>query len=172
LLIRRYAAHDRDTVRAIHGKAFDRSDLAGAAPPEVTLLDALIDADDVIAPLSLVAVREDEIVGHVVCSRATVDAHQVAGLGPIAVLPEHQRSGVGLAMVHAVLGAADALELPLVGLLGSPVYYSRYGFVPSAPLGIDPPDPAWGDHFQVRTLAAYRPAITGRFRYAPAFDAV
>jgi putative acetyltransferase len=104
-----------------------------------------------------------------VCSKATVGEHAVVGLGPIGVLPEHQRQGVGDALMHAVLAAADALELPLVGLLGSTEYYSRYGFVPATQLGIEAPDPAWGDHFQVRTLAAYRRGIVGRFRYASAF---
>jgi putative acetyltransferase len=86
------------------------------------------------------------------------------------VLPAHQRQGVGDALMHAVLAAADALELPLVGLLGSTEYYPRYGFVPAAQLGIEAPNPAWGDYFQVRTLATYRPGIMGRFRYARAFE--
>jgi putative acetyltransferase len=86
------------------------------------------------------------------------------------VLPEYQRRGVGDALMHAVLAAADALDLPLVGLVGSTEYYPRYGFVPATELGIEPPDPAWGDHFQIRTLTSYRPAIVDRFRYAPAFE--
>ena len=72
--------------------------------------------------------------------------------------------------MHAVLAAADALELPLVGLVGSTEYYARFGFVPGTQLGIEPPDPTWGDHFQVRPLTAYRGGIVGRFRYAPAFE--
>jgi putative acetyltransferase len=137
---------------------------------EAILVDALIDAGDVVPALSLVAVRGGELVGHVMCSNATVGDHPVVGLGPIGVLPEHQRQGVGDALMHAVVAAADALELPLVGLLGSTEYYPRYGFVPGTRLGIEAPDPAWGDHFQVRTLTTYRPGIVGRFRYAPAFE--
>jgi putative acetyltransferase len=86
------------------------------------------------------------------------------------VLPDHQRQGVGKALMHAVLAAADALELPLVGLLGSIEYYPRFGFVPATQVGIEAPNPAWGDHFQVSTLTAYRPDIVGAFRYAPAFE--
>jgi putative acetyltransferase len=74
--------------------------------------------------------------------------------------------------MHAVLAAADAMDVALIALLGSTRYYSRFGFVPAARLGIDAPDPAWGHHFQVRTLAAYDPQITGPFRYAQAFDVV
>jgi putative acetyltransferase len=42
-------------------------------------------------------------------------------------------------MMHAMLSAADALEVPLVGLLGSPEYYSRFGFVLAETLGIESP---------------------------------
>lgn len=172
MLIRRYDADDRGVVRRIHAEAFRRADDPDAIPPEVGLLDALIDAGDVIAALSFVAVRDTEPVGHVVCSRATVAAHPVVALGPIGVLPAHQRQGVGMAMMHAVLGAADALDIPLVALLGSTDYYPRYGFVPARGLGIEAPNPNWGDHFQVRTLTAHDAATAGPFRYAPPFDSL
>jgi putative acetyltransferase len=170
VLVRRYAPGDREAVRRIHAEAFRLPDDPSGTPVEVRLVDELTDSGDAVPALSLVALREGELAGHVVCSRATVGGHPAVGLGPIGVLPEHQRKGVGEALIHAVLAAADALELPLVGLLGSTEYYPRFGFVPAARLGIEPPDPAWGEHFQVRTLTAYRPGIVGRFRYAPAFE--
>lgn len=170
MLIRRYEPADREAVRRIHAEAFRPPDDPSGTPPEVGLVDDLTDAGDVVPALSLVAVRDGELVGHVVCSRATVGGQPAVGLGPIAVLPEHQRQGVGDALMHAVLTAADALEFPLVGLVGSTEYYPRYGFVPATQLGIEAPDPAWGDHFQVRTLTAYQPGIAGRFRYALAFE--
>jgi putative acetyltransferase len=93
----------------------------------VALLDALVAAGDRVPALSLVAVTNGEVVGHVACSEATVDVHRVVALGPIGVLPS---------------------------------------------LGIEPPEPAWREHFQVRPLSAYDPRIRGRFRYAAAFTAV
>jgi putative acetyltransferase len=170
VLLRRYEPRDREAVRRIHAEAFRLPDDPSGTPVEVGLVDALIDAGDVVPALSLVAVRDGELVGHVVCSKATVDDHPAVGLGPIGVLPAHQRRGVGGALMHAVLAAADALELPLVALVGSTQYYARYGFVPARQLRIEPPDPAWGDHFQVRKLTAYQSGIVGRFRYAPAFE--
>jgi putative acetyltransferase len=163
VLLRRYADADRDAVRNLHVAAFGRD-------VEARLHDELLDEGDVVPELSLVAIAGDELVGHVVSSRASVDAHAVVGLGPIGVLPDRQRAGVGLALMHASLAAADALGYPLVGLLGSPDYYGRFGFVSAASVGVEPPDPAWGDFFQVRTLAAYTADVSGRFRYAPAFD--
>ena len=172
VLIRRYESTDAERVREIHAQAFRRTDAPEAVPPEVALFDALVEADDVIPQLSLVAVRDGDLVGHVVCSRATVEARTVAALGPIAVDPRYQLEGAGMAMMHAVLSSADALDVPLVGLLGSPEYYSRFGFALAETLGIESPYPELSHLFQVRTLAGYDSSITGRFRYAPAFDLV
>lgn len=141
----------------------------GVEPVEARLLDALRACDGWLDRYSLVAEADGEVVGHVVCTRGHVGTAPVLGLGPIGVRPGLQRGGIGLALVHAVLGAADACGEPLVALLGSPVYYGGFGFRPSHELGIEPPQP-WGDHFQVRTLSAWRPSIVGGFRYATPFD--
>jgi predicted N-acetyltransferase YhbS len=57
----------------------------------------------------------------------------------------------------------------LIVLLGSPSYYGRFGFEPSTLHGIAPPDPAWGDDFQVKLLSGPQSPIKGTFRYAPPF---
>jgi putative acetyltransferase len=77
---------------------------------------------------------------------------------------------VGKALMHAVLGAADALGEPLVALLGSTGYYPRFGFRPAGELEITPAHPQWTEHFQVRTLTAYDPAVRGQFAYPEPFD--
>ncbi|MGH9296180.1 MAG: GNAT family N-acetyltransferase [Acidimicrobiales bacterium] len=94
------------------------------------------------------------------------------GLGPLGVLPSHQGGGIGQALMHAVLAAADALDAPEVVLLGSPSYYGRFGFRPAEELGVLPPDPSWGGHFQIRALTAWDGTIAGVFGYAPAFRLV
>jgi putative acetyltransferase len=169
--VRREQAGDVAAVRQVVAAAFAKPETAGAVPIEVTLLDALRDDKGWLPTLSLIALDPagDGVVGHVVCTRGTVDGHPALGLGPLAVRPDRQRGGVGKALMHAVLGAADALDEPLVVLLGDPDYYGRYGFEPSTAYGIVAPDPAWGRYFQVRTLSAYRP-MAGTFAYAAPFD--
>ena len=98
--------------------------------------------------------------------------HAVAAVGPIGVLPEHQRRGIGTALMHALLGAADTLELPLAGLLVSPAYHARFGFRPATTLGSSRPTARWANEFQIRVLESYHPGISGTFAYAEAFDAV
>lgn len=91
------------------------------------------------------------------------------GLGPLAVQPDRQGRGVGRALMHAVLGAADSQGELLVALLGEPRYYARFGFRPASEHGITAPDPQWGRYFQVRSLSAYRP-VKGVFAYAEPFS--
>jgi putative acetyltransferase len=121
--------------------------------------------------LSLVAVTpQDEVIGHVLCTRAHVDETPVLALGPLSVRPDRQRTGVGSALMHAVLGAGDALGEPMVVLIGDPGYYHRFGFRLGSDCGITPPVPGWQPFFQVRTLACYQPTVRGAFRYAEPFD--
>jgi putative acetyltransferase len=169
VIIRRELPGDEDAIRRVHLLAFRQP--PDEDPPEAGLVGELRATADWIPPLSLVALAGDEIVGHVVCTRGRLGAtnEPVLGLGPIGVDPEHQGRGVGQALMYAVLGAADALGEPLVALVGDPGYYRRFGFVDSREVGIVAPDPAWGEHFQVRTLAAYDPALTGTFLYPAPF---
>ena len=173
MLLRRELSDDRAAVRRTVARAFSRDPRTGrqvqGEPVEVRLLDRLRAGDDWLPALSWVAVDGEDVVGHAVCTRAAVAGTPVVGLGPIAVEPERQRTGIGSALVHALLGAADALDVPLVGLLGDPDYYGRFGFRASVELDVDPPDPAWGAFFQVRALFAHDPALRGPFAYAQAF---
>lgn len=175
MLVRRETPEDIDAIRGVTAAAFRSA--AHSAPPvdesgepgEATLVSWLRADPSWIPELSLVAVDRETVVGHVVCTRAYVDDRPALGLGPVSVLPDQQSSGVGSALMHAVLGAADAMDESLVGLLGEPAYYRRFGFVPASTIGIAAPDPAWGDYFQARSLTAYD-GTTGSFRYAEPFD--
>lgn len=129
--------------------------------PEAKLVEDLREDCDLIPALSLVATVDDEVVGHIACSRASIDQSPSLGVGPLGVLPSHQHHGVGAALIHAVLAAADALNEPAVVLLGDPGYYRRFGFVLARPLGVLPPDPHWAEHFQIRTLNTWNNSMRG-----------
>ncbi|MGV9615514.1 GNAT family N-acetyltransferase [Nocardia xishanensis] len=195
MLIRRERAEDAPAVASVHRSAFAalyaRENAERAAgespaettrrspaddtappptePPEVDLVARLRSDAGWIPTLSLVAVEFDTVIGHVCLTRAAVGPFPALGLGPLGVHPEHQGVGVGSALMHAALGAADALDEPLIGLLGSLDYYPRFGFVPAARLGIAPDEPDWVSHFQVRPLTTYEAQITGEFHYAEPF---
>jgi putative acetyltransferase len=168
VLIRRERPDDVAAIRDVHRAAF----AADGEPMEVRLVDALRESDDWIPQLSWVAELDGRVVGHVVSTRGHVDDSPAVGLGPLGVLPDVQGMGVGSALVHASIGAADALDEPLIALLGAPGYYGRFGFVPAVLQGVHPPEASWVEHFQVRTLTAWRPSMTGTFRYATPFTAI
>nr|WP_239521673.1 N-acetyltransferase [Geodermatophilus sabuli] len=169
-MIRREAPGDESAIRRVHAEAFAPLH-PGGQPVEPRLVDDLRVSDAFLGALSLVALADGEVTGHVCCSRATLlpGGHPVVGLGPLGVRPSHQRQGVGGALMHAVLGAADALDEPLVVLLGHPDFYPRFGFRPAAEIGVEPEHPEWAPHFQARTLTRHRPELRGRFRYAQPF---
>lgn len=126
------------------------------------------------ARVSLVAVADDELVGHVGLSRGWVDARrelvEVLVLSPLSVRPDRQGQGVGTALIAAALEAADGRGAPAVFLEGSPEYYGRRGFRYAAALGFEPPSvrvPVPG--FQVALLSSYEPWMAGRLIYPEAF---
>lgn len=167
MLIRRELSGDVDAIRTVTTAAFTRPD---AELVEAELVDQLRGSEAWLPALSLVALGPDgQIIGHVVGSRGYVDTTPVVALGPLSVHPGHQHQGVGSALMHAVLAAADALDEQLVALLGHPDYYPRFGFRPASEYGVLAPAPEWGAAFQVRTLTAYQPPLNGRFSYPPAF---
>ena len=177
MIVRREHPRDHDAVRAVHLAAFTRDPVSGAvrAPEDVVeapLVDALREDAGFLPHLSLVAVLDEVVTGHVMVTRGWLEpaGAPVLGLGPLGVLPSAQGRGVGTALGHSVLAVAEAAGETLVALLGDPAYYVRFGFRAADELGVLAPEPRWGRHFQARWLAGPRPG--GTFRYAEPFQRV
>ncbi|MGY1671263.1 GNAT family N-acetyltransferase [Geodermatophilus sp. SYSU D00710] len=163
MIVRRERPAEHAAVAALHRAAFPTD-------AEARLVGELREDAGFLPHLSLVAVDGDDVVGHVIGTRGWIEplGAPALGLGPIGVRPERQRRGVGTVLVHALVAVAEAAGESVVALLGDPAYYSRAGFVRASDLGIEPPDPAWGGHFQARRLAG--PEQRGTFRYAEPFS--
>lgn len=173
LVLRSEQPEDRDVILALTAAAFAVSPATGlpvaGEPVEVGLLRQLFDSDEYLPGFSILAELDGEIVGHVISTRGWVGELELLGLGPIGVLPRLQRHGIGSALMHETVVRANSAGERGIALLGSPDYYSRFGFVPSVSLGIDPPSPAWGENFQLLPLAVWPGGIHGTFRYAGPF---
>lgn len=171
MLIRRDLPADHAAIRAVIAEAFKDPAAPQDVPVEVGLVDALRASPEWIPQLSMVAESDEgTVVGYVVCTRGWVDDRPAVGLGPLAVAPTAQRQGAGSALMHAVLGAAEALDEPLVALLGHSEYYPRFGFRPADQLGVRARVAAWAPHFQARVLGNPQSALHGTFRYAQPFN--
>jgi putative acetyltransferase len=96
-------------------------------------------------------------------------AHLVLQLGPLAVLPSHQRRGIGSALVIEAVRATEACAEPLILIEGNPRYYERFGFRRSDESGIEAPVGVDQQYFMVRPLTAYDPALRGRAVYSEPF---
>ena len=92
------------------------------------IVDALRAADALV--ISLVAEVDGKVVGHIAFSAATISSGDEAwyALGPISVLPEHQRQGIGKALIEKGLARLKALAARGCVLVGDPQYYQRFGF--------------------------------------------
>jgi putative acetyltransferase len=88
------------------------------------------------ALLSLVAVVDDEVVGHILFSPATIGTVAGAALGPMAVVPAHQRQGIGSELVARGLDFLAARGCPFVVVVGHPEFYPRFGFEPATAYGL------------------------------------
>jgi putative acetyltransferase len=140
--IREEQPGDEAAVRAVNDEAFGQA-------LEGRIVDALR-ANGAVA-LSLVAVHDGQIVGHILYSPASIDGKvDGAALGPMAVLPSAQRMGVGSRLVEAGIRSLEASGCPFIIVLGHPEYYPRFGFRPASTRGIrcawDVPDEAFMIH--------------------------
>jgi putative acetyltransferase len=97
------------------------------------------DVRDEEGSFALVAEEDDAVVGHVQLSRAWLGDTPVLALGPIGVLPDRQRAGIGSALMGAALEEARVRGAPAVVLFGDPAFYRRFGFEAGVTFGLRNP---------------------------------
>ena len=80
--------------------------------------------------ISLVAELDGRVIGHIAFSPVTISdgTRNWYGLGPVSVLPEYQRQGIGKALVLEGLSRLKALNANGCCLVGHPDYYRKFGF--------------------------------------------
>ncbi len=158
---------EHEAIRHVNRQAFGRED-------EGVLVDALREQGALIC--SLVAEVDGLVAGHVLFSPATLDDEgdltRVAALGPVAVLPEYQRQGLGDAMIRAGLAICGEQGYGIAAVLGHPTYYPRFGFRPSRPLGIRWEHGADGAFMVMELRPGALAGARGVIRYRPEFDGV
>ena len=80
--------------------------------------------------VSLVAEVEGRVIGHIAFSPVTISdgTQNWYGLGPVSVLPEYQRQGIGRALMQEGLSRLEGMNAQGCCLVGHPAYYRKFGF--------------------------------------------
>ena len=155
MLIREARNDELEAVLGVERAAFGRAE-------EALLVSDLLRDPSAQPVLSLVAVEDDHMVGHALFTAVTLSGPErpvpSALLAPLAVVPSHQRAGLGRALIEEGCARLAQQGIMLIFVLGDPGYYMRCGFRPAYPLGLKAPHPiepeaAW----MVRGLGAKLP---------------
>jgi putative acetyltransferase len=155
---------DVPAVREVNRLAFGRED-------EARVVDDL--RSGAHARISLVASREDKIIGHVMFSALSIETEygsvEALALAPVAVVPEAQGQGVGSALIQEGLRRCVGLGHSVVIVLGDPDYYSRFGF--SSALARKLRSRYSGEAFMALELTPQAlNGVKGDVRYPPPFE--
>ena len=163
--IREERSDDVPAVRDLNRRAFGQDQ-------ESNIVDAL--RTNAAALLSLVATLNGQVVGHIMYSPLSIDGKfEGAALGPMAVLPQCQRRGIGSKLIEAGNRKLKDDGCPFIIVVGHADYYPRFGFKPASEHGIkcewDVPD----NVFMLLVLDQAKMAgVSGLARYRPEFSSV
>lgn len=156
---------------AIHHVVAQAFQQAFGSTAEADLVDKLRANGKAIA--SLVAEEQAQIVGHILFTEVTLGDATIIGLAPVAVLPSHQKQGIGALLINAGIDACRNADYTAMVVLGHPDYYPRFGFVPASRFGIKSEYDVSDDKFMALELQPGALAnCAGVAKYQPEFSAV
>jgi putative acetyltransferase len=133
MIIRDETSSDIEAISKVTIAAF--KNLAISNHTEQFIINALREANALT--ISLVAEIDGQVVGHIAFSPVTISdgTPNWYGLGPVSVLPEHQRKGIGNALIEEGLSRLKGMNAQGCCLVGHPDYYKKFGFKNTSGLG-------------------------------------
>jgi putative acetyltransferase len=155
---------DIAAIREVNRSAFGHDQ-------EANIVDAL--RTNGAAVLSLVATLEGRVVGHIMYSPLAVADFSGVALGPMAVLPQYQRQGIGSRLIRT--GNQRLLEsgCPFVAVVGHAGYYPRFGFTRAIDYGMTCEWDVPAEVFMVLLLdSSKKGLLSGAAKYRPEFSTV
>ena len=156
--IRQTTQVDLNDILSVERAAFKRDS-------EVNLTAALL-ADPSAEPcLSLMAIVDDQPVGHILFTKGTLTNRPdiaLSFLAPLAVIPKFQQQGIGGSLIKRSLELLTKANVDLIVLLGHPTYYPKFGFKPAFQLGFEPTYPIPTEVADAWMVQALKPNMIGR----------
>lgn len=167
-MIRAEKSEDIQAIHSLNRQAFGQED-------EALLVQRIRESPGFIPELSLAAVKNSRLVGHILFSRIHIQTPRrdvaALSLAPMAVLPEFQNQGIGSELVREGLKKCREMDHKIVVVIGHPRFYPRFGFLPARKKGLDLDFPVPDEGFMVCELApGALEGVAGKVVYPPAFD--
>lgn len=170
ITIRPEGQEDCTAIDEVNREAFGREN-------EARLVGNLRKSVNFIPELSLVAVKDGSVVGHILFSPIAIQMGNgrlpALALAPMAVRPECQNQGIGSQLVRHGLRQCRDLGHKVIVVVGHPEYYPRFGFTPARAKGLEVPFPVPDEAFLVLELVPDAlEGINGVVNYPSEFDDV
>lgn len=165
--IRQERPADYDMVYHVVKEAFANAEHSDGN--EQNLVVELRKSRSFIPELSLVAVENGKVVGHILFTKALVSGVEVLALAPLSVLPEYQNRGIGLSLIRQGHIAAYKLGYRYSVVLGHSKYYPKAGYVSASQYGIKAPFEVEDENFMAVCLCGNKDILDGIIEYDKAF---
>lgn len=165
--IRQEQPSDHDTVYQIVKLAFESAEHRDGN--EQDLVVALRNSKAFVPELSLVALCDGHVVGHILFTEVKVGEKTALALAPLSVLPAYQHQGIGLSLMAEGHKIARELGYEYSIVLGDPCYYPKAGYRSADLFGIVAPFEVPSDAFMAIKLKPTAEPIQGIVEYDPAF---
>ncbi|SDU09352.1 GNAT family N-acetyltransferase [Desulfobacula phenolica] len=166
LEIRKSIESDKLEIENIHTKAFGET----KGPEIAELVKGLFHDKTALPILSLVAVEDEKLVGHILYTKVkitqTTKSVSARILAPLAVLPDFQSKGIGVRLIREGLNLLKDSGVELVFVLGHPGYYPRVGFTPAGVLGYEAPYHIPKEYAGAWMVQELSPGVIGRIKGA------
>lgn len=168
LEIRKEIKNNYDGVYDVIKTAFETAEQSDGN--EHDLVVALRKSDNFIPDLSLVAVEDNKIVGHILFTKIKIGEYEEIALAPLAVLPQYQKKGIGRKLIENGHKIAKELGYHYSVVLGSENYYPKFNYVPAIQYGIKAPFEVPNENFMAIKLNDTDAKIEGTVEYAKEFE--
>ena len=165
--IRQENKNDYEEIYDVVKTAFETAEHSDGN--EQDLVVALRNSDSFIPELSLVAIKDNKIVGHILFTKIKIGNHEELALAPLAVLPEYQKQGIGSKLIQQGHKIAKELGYHYSIVLGSETYYPKFGYVPAIQYGIKAPFEVSNENFMAIKLNDTDAEIKGTVKYEKEF---
>lgn len=167
MIIRQEDKNDFIRIRDVVKSAFATAQHSDG--DEHNLVDRIRASEEYIPQLSLVAIKNGSIVGHLMMSKITLGLRHAVAIAPLSVHPDFQKSGIGRLLIEEAHRKAREMGYTCCVVLGHPGYYSKFGYVRASSFGIYPPFDVPDECYMVCPFVPAGTLPCGTVRYSAAF---